>query len=115
MEEKFAALADEFVSRIRAASVGPATEVVLIYHCLDQADRHVPPVRMALEPITTVRFPGSQEAAKQFASSMHVGAIIDNITSLVRHASAELMMLRGGPEFPVKVRDFSLEINQPEA
>jgi hypothetical protein len=113
MNERFGALADEFIARIRAAVIWPATEVVLVCHCVDQADEPVPPFRTALEPRTTVDFPGHKEAARQFAGSVHVKNIIDNINSLVRHAPSELIMLRDGPSFPVRIRDFSLEINQP--
>src|SRR5262245_23122681 len=111
MDRWFAALADEFIARVRAANVGSATEVVLIFHCVDQGGQPVPPVRTSLEPTTKVSFPGNRQAAGQFAASMHVGTIIDNVNSIVRHAPLGLTMLRDGPQVPVIIRDFSLEIN----
>jgi hypothetical protein len=113
MDERFASLADEFIARVQASSIGPATEVVLVYHCVDQDGNPVPPIRMSLEPTTVVRFPGNPDFARQFATGIHLDTIVGNINSLVRHAPVGPVMLRDGPVFPVVVRDFSLEINQP--
>jgi hypothetical protein len=111
-QELFATLADQFIARVRAANVGPATEVWLTYHCVDQAGTPLPPFRVSMEPTTTVRFPGNQELARRFAAAAHLDAIVGNINSLVRHAPVGLVMLRGGPGLPVFIGDFSLDINQ---
>jgi len=114
MDERFAALADEFVTRVRAANIGPSTEVVLLYELSDVGGNPVPAVRVLLEPTTTVSWPGNPEAARRFAIAVHLDSIIGNINSLVRNASTDPIMLRGGPSIPVVVRGLSLEINQPE-
>jgi hypothetical protein len=80
---RFAALADQFITRIQAAKIDPATEVVLICHC-----EGFSPVRVALD----------------------AGTFVDTINSLVRHAPKGLVLLHGGPGFPVRITDFSLEI-----
>lgn len=117
MNEHFAARAAEFIERVRATSLDPSTEFVLVYHCVDQEERPVPPIKVPLEPTTKVRFEGSKdrrEAAHLFAASLHRGTVEDNINSLVRDAPEGLTRLHDGPEHPVTIRDFSLEINQPD-
>ena len=54
MDGRFAAIADEFVARVRAAEIAPATEVVLVYELTDQSGNSVPAVRIPLEATITV-------------------------------------------------------------
>ncbi len=60
-----------------------------------------------------MKFPGNRARAEQFAAESHQDTIVANINSLVRHATPDPVMLDGGPSFPVVIRDFSLEIVQP--
>lgn len=113
MDERFAILADELIAQVRAAKLGPTTEVFLVQHCVNQDGVLVEPVRTTISPAISVTFPGNQVLAWQFAAEEFRNTIIGNINSLVRYAPTGLHMISGGPNFPVAVRDFSLEIVQP--
>jgi uncharacterized protein (DUF433 family) len=113
VNEHFVARADEFIARLRAAPLDAATEVVLVYHCVDQDGHPLPPIRTSLEPTTTVQWPGDPESARKFAASIHLDTIIGNVNALVRNAPEGPIRLRDGPEFAVTVRDFSLEVLGP--
>jgi uncharacterized protein (DUF433 family) len=113
MEERFAALADEFVARVRAANIGSATEVFLIYHCFDQTGVPLDPIRRSLAPTTRVTPRDNPESARQLATVWHRETIINTIDFLVRHGTRDLLVPSNGQQVPVTVRNFSLEIVQP--
>jgi hypothetical protein len=114
MRRWFDLLADDLIARVQAASIGTDTEVALLCHCVDLEGQPVPPVRMAVEPVTLVRVRGEKGTAPQFAPSLQIGAIIDNINSVVRRAPLGIVRLPDGPSFPVIIRDFTLEISKPK-
>lgn len=113
MSKRFDERADEFIVRVRAAEIGPSTEVWLIYYCIDQNGNELPPIRSELEPSMKVEWPDDAAAAAQFAESLHVGIICDNINSLVRGLGDGLTRLHDGPPNPVYVRDVEIEFVQP--
>jgi predicted nucleic acid-binding protein len=114
----FHILADDFIAQVRAAEIGPSTEVWLIYHCVDGNGREVAPFRKTLLPFVKVDGPGAvgpmrREWADKFAASVFVGTICDNIDREVRHAPEGSIGISGGPAEPVAVRRMTLEIVQP--
>lgn len=88
----FEKLADEFIARVRVANIGPASEVVRVFHCVDQAGNPVQLVRASLEPTNTVKLPDDQGFARQFAALMHLDANMGNINSQALH----FFLVRGG-------------------
>lgn len=104
----FAALADEFKARVRDANISATTEVTLVYRCVDEAGRELPPVRTSIVPQTKVGGFGPTES--EFAADIHRDTILGNIDSLVRHAPTGLIMLRDAPKIPLRIVGFDLEI-----
>ncbi|HYT87944.1 MAG TPA: hypothetical protein VEL76_04435 [Gemmataceae bacterium] len=105
---QFAALADTFDARVRAANISGTTEVTLVYRCVDKEGRDLPPVRTSIVPQTQVA--GFGTAGPAFAASIHRDTILGNIDSLVRHAPSGVIMLRDAPRIPLRIVGFDLEI-----
>jgi hypothetical protein len=123
MSERLRHRADEFETRIRAAEIGPATEVVLILYYVDQQGRELEPIRVSLEPSVTAPVLGSgdrspeeqatyERAVQQFAKANLIAGIIGNMRNMIATISDEPVTTPTWPS-PVLVRDVSLEINQP--
>jgi hypothetical protein len=106
---KFAALADEFETRVRGAHLSATTEVTLVYQCVDEEGRDLPPLRVPIVPQTAVSGFGAN--GPTFAASVHLEAILGNINSLVRHAPTGLVNLKDAPQVPLQIVGFELEIN----
>jgi hypothetical protein len=115
MTSRFSQLADEFIARVRSTKITPQTDVVLVYHLVDEQRKELPPFRDSITPRTTVRWPGKPEKAPALAEQLHLDTICQNIDSLVRAAPEGYFLLRGAPQIPVAVRDFDLEIIDPLA
>jgi uncharacterized protein (DUF433 family) len=115
MSDRFAVRAEEFIAKVQAAPLDPATEFVLVFHCVDQEGRPLPPVRIPLEPTINVAFRGDSEFARRFAVLLHRNTILANINALVHSLPEGPIELRGagGDPLVVLVRDVSLEIAQP--
>jgi hypothetical protein len=105
---KFASLADAFDARVRAANISGTTEVTLVYRCVDEEGRDLPPVRTSIVPQTQVA--GFGAAGTAFATTIHRDTILGNIDSLVRHAPSGLSMLRDAPQISLRIVGFDLEI-----
>jgi hypothetical protein len=101
-------LADEREARVRAVPITGTTEVTLVYQCVDQEGKELPPVRTSLVPQTTLSGFGTSGPA--FAAAIHRDTILGNIDSLVRHAPVGLIMLRDAPRNPVRIVGFELVI-----
>src|SRR5947209_6268337 len=119
MTGQFAARAEEFIARVRAAPLDAATEFVLVYHCVDAAGQPLPPVRVHLEPTTKVEWQGDSAFARRFAAMLHRETIVRNIDSLVRDLPEGPIVLRGSAsdreaDIEATVGDVSLEILQPD-
>lgn len=113
MENRFSLLADEFISRVRGACIGPDTDVVVIYHYVDRDGNDLPVVRHSIVPTTKVCSPGDQDFARQFAATAHLETIIGNINSLVRPLANDPTWLPLALPQAVSVSDVTLEIIQP--
>ena len=94
---QFATVADEFEARLRTTNLSGTTEVTLVYRCVDEEGRDLPPVRASLVPQTKVG--GFGVAGPAFATDSHRDTILGNIESLVRHAPNGLIRLRDVPRF----------------
>src|SRR5262249_40515682 len=90
-----------------------ATEVTILYQCVDQQGNAFPPIRTSITPRTTVQFPGDQGEARVFAAAMHLDLLIGNIDSLVRNAPTGYVSFPERPGLAVQIRGFELEIEQP--
>ncbi len=111
MRIDFPALADEFIAKVRAATITGSTEVNTVYYCVDADGNDVPPFRMELAPLTTVKAPGNIEWAKKFAAKDHLESIIDNINSLIRPSTPERFFIpRDAPQIPKILKRVELEI-----
>ncbi|HUY33367.1 MAG TPA: hypothetical protein VMV69_11520 [Pirellulales bacterium] len=107
----FSHRADEFIARIESVPLTASTEVVLVYHCLDERGVQVPPIREPLAPLVSVRMPGVREAGKRFAATVYRETIIDNINSLVRGAPNGMNKIPNAPQVLLRIMDFELEIS----
>ncbi|HEY7426217.1 MAG TPA: hypothetical protein VH682_18445 [Gemmataceae bacterium] len=107
-DPQFAARADEFEARVRDANISGTTEVTLVYRCVDEQGRDLPPVRISIVPQTKVGGFGATGPA--FAATIHRDTILGNINSLVRHAPTGLTLLRDAPQIPLRIVGFDLEI-----
>jgi hypothetical protein len=105
---QFAALADKFEARVRDANMSGTTEVTLVYRCVDEEGRDLPPIRTSIVPETKVS--GFGVTGPAFAAAIHRDTILGNINSLVRHAPTGLIMLRDAPQIPLRIVGFDLEI-----
>lgn len=113
MNTNFAALADEFENRVRAAEIGPATEVTLVTYTVDRNGDPVTPIRSSLAATTTVKM-NDQSMAMAFAGAMHADTILQNINSLVRHAPTEFVRIADAPtQDMLRIVNFDIEITQP--
>ena len=98
---------------MNASDIGPATEVVTIFHCTDAKGVQVPSIRMDMMPTTTGKAPSKPSLGVGFAEALHVDAIIGNINSLVRGLPTGPFKMATGHPFPIIITDVSLEIVQP--
>jgi uncharacterized protein (DUF433 family) len=113
MSERFAARADELVAKVQAAPLDPATEFVLVYHCVDPGGQPLPPVRIPVQPVTRVAIPGDPAFVRRFATMLHRDSIISSINALVRSLPEGPIVLRGdGSDIVAIVQDVSLEVVQ---
>jgi hypothetical protein len=112
MGQKFAHLIDGFVEQIRSAGIGPATDVALIFHLVDDEGNQVKILRISLLP--TVRAQGSDQVATQaVASYMLVSAVIHNMRVVVLDPKVDGPLPSNSPSPPLFVQDITLEIVQP--
>jgi len=108
MSNRFTEMADELIGQVRAANIGPATEVSLILESSDEAGRELDPRKILITPTTTVKGIRDKSAASSFAAEKHVDAILGNIDSIVRGETGEPKPDRS------KVTRFRLKILQPD-
>jgi hypothetical protein len=109
----FGELADRLIERVRSTKLTGASEVTILYQCVDQQGNAFPPIRTSITPRTTVRFPGDQGEARVFAAVMHLDSLIGNIDSLVRNAPTGYVSFPEHPGVALRIRGFELKIEQP--
>jgi hypothetical protein len=112
-KQTFGELADKFIERVRRTKLTGATEVTILYQCVDQQGNAIPPIRTSITPRTTVRFPGDQGEARVFAAAMHLDSLIGNIDSLVRNAPTGYVSFPEHPGVALQIRGVELKIEQP--
>jgi hypothetical protein len=112
-KQLFGEFADRFVERLRSTKLTGATEVTIVYQCVDQQGNALPPIRTSITPRTTVQFPGDRTGARVFAAAMHMDSLTGNINSLVRNAPTGYVSFPEYPGTAVQIRGFELEIEQP--
>lgn len=112
-KQAFGQLADQFIAQLRAATITGATEVSILYHCVDRQGNARPPIRESITPQTSVRFPGNQAGAQAFAAGVYLDTLIANVDSLVRNASTGFVSFQTFPGVAVQIQGFALEIDQP--
>jgi hypothetical protein len=112
-KQAFGQLADQFIAQLRAATITGATEVGIVYHCVDQGGNPVPPIRESITPRTSVRFPGDRAGAQRFAEGAHLDTLIGNVNSMVRNAPTGFMSFPAHPGVSLQIQGFELEIEQP--
>jgi hypothetical protein len=108
----FATFADKFIEELRRAQITGATQVSVIYHCVDQQGRTVDQP-ISITPRMSARFPGEPEAAKWFSSPAYLAFLIGNINSMVRYAPIDLLSFPEHPGVVVRIQGFELKIMQP--
>jgi len=113
MNERFAKRADEFIARIRKAGFGPATELTLVYDCTDVNGQSIEALRIPMEASVRVDTSHGREQAELDAESAALQGAIAVIESEVRRAPNYPVLIKGGYSFPVIIRDFALEIDEP--
>lgn len=112
-KQAFGELADKFVGRLRSTKLTGATEVTIVYQCVDQQGNAVPPIRTSITPRTTVQFPGDRTAARVFAAAVHMDSLIGNINSLVRNAPTGYVSFPEYPGIAIQIRGVELEVEGP--
>ncbi len=112
-KQTFGELADKFIERVRSTKLTGATEITILYQCVDQQGNAFPPIRSSITPRTTVQFPGDQGGARVFAAAMHLDSLIGNIDSLVRNAPTGYVSFPEHPAIALQIRGFELKIEQP--
>jgi len=112
--DHFSRRADEFIAMVRAANLKASTEVNLCYHCVDEYGNPVAVFKIPLTPTITLHGMGNSPAARAFVASEYRNTIVLNINSLVRGTPNHPIRIDGGPCFPVTVKDYSLDIIQPD-
>lgn len=111
MSIDFPAFADECIARVAAATISPATEVNVVYHCVDADGNELPPFRMEVAPLTRVSVPGDPELARRWAAKDHLNTIIGNINSLIRPSTQDCFYVpREAPKTPLILKRVELEI-----
>jgi hypothetical protein len=110
MGARFEHLVDKYSGQIKAAEISGSTDVVLIFHWTDEAGIPVSANRESLVPSIKVEGFGAGEAAQNFARSMFVGTILDNLKRRILDTPDGPILLPGWPA-PVQLRDIELEIS----
>jgi hypothetical protein len=113
MHIDFQKTADEFIERVKTATIGPNTEVAVVYYCHDGYGNPIPPFRMSMVGTTSVTVPGDPGFAKNWAAKIHVDTIIGNINSLVRPSTMQRFSVpREVAHVPMLLERIDLEIKE---
>jgi hypothetical protein len=99
----FARFADQFIEELRSAKITGATEVNILYHCVDRQGAAVEPIRRS---ITLAESVGVDE-------NLRLDNLISRVNWLVRNAPTGFVFFSERPETELQIRWFDLEIAQP--
>lgn len=112
MGKRFEHLVDPFTARVKAADIGPSTEVALVLHWADEQGQDLPASRESLVPKVSVTRPGHEEAARRLAANLLLATILENLKRCILDAPDGSIPSRKWPT-PIVIRDITLEITQP--
>jgi hypothetical protein len=110
INERFAARADEFEKRVRAAELTPTTEVNLVYYCVDEQGVELPPFRASVVGRTAFGAP-EEEAGRSLAAAIQLQSIIKKIDAKVRRAPDGSIRMPGASLSAGRIVNFELEIS----
>jgi hypothetical protein len=81
MGDRFQHLVDKYADQVKAADVGPSTEVVLVFQWADKDENVLHIARENMGPSVKVEGMGSGDAAKRFATSKEAGGVRKQVGS----------------------------------
>lgn len=105
----FDAIANETAAEVTAQEVDPSIEVWVTICYEDEHGRELPPYRTEMSPTVKVEGLGSGQPAQDFALSLYRGTISDNIKALIRSQQPGFNVIKGGPDYPVRVKSIEVE------